>query len=55
MGFLHMVEYRTWDECTTHNVVGSSGLTSLLSFTTLPSPLNEGAEFVVLCFLKWGD
>jgi hypothetical protein len=40
MGFLHTVEYCPWDKCTTHNVVGSTGLMSLLSFTTLPSPLN---------------
>jgi hypothetical protein len=40
MKFLHTVEYRTWDKGTTHDIVGSSGFTSLLSFFTLPSPLN---------------
>jgi hypothetical protein len=40
MGFLHTVEYCTWDKGTTHNIVGSFGLTGLLSFATLPCLLN---------------
>jgi hypothetical protein len=51
MGFLHTVEYCTWDKGTTHDIVGSTGLTSLLSFTTLPSPLN--ARLTMRSFSGW--
>jgi hypothetical protein len=52
MGFLHTVEYRTWDKGTTHYIVGGGfGFTGLLLFATLPYLLN--AQLTMRSFSGW--